>query len=89
MPYSAAVAISGARSDGGAAGGGIVSDGAGCPTVRMKLSKPAGSVTSRKRASGDVTTNVCGMSRGPKTNEPAGASMTSPPTQNASAPSMT
>ena len=33
--------------------------------------------------------NVCGMSRGPKTNEPAGATMISPPTQNVSSPSRT
>ena len=41
MPYSAAAATSGARSDGGAAGGGIVSVGAGWPIARIKSSKPA------------------------------------------------
>jgi hypothetical protein len=64
--------------------------GAGSPTVRVNASKPAGSATSRKRApSGELTVKVCGMPRGPKTNDPAGASMTCPPTQKVSAPSMT
>jgi hypothetical protein len=33
--------------------------------------------------------NVCGISRGPYTNDPAGAVMTCPPTQQASSPSIT
>ena len=41
--------------------------------ARMNFSKPAGSVTSRKRARSELTMNVCGTSRGPYTNEPAGA----------------
>jgi hypothetical protein len=32
--------------------------------ARTNSSKPAGSVTSRKRASSEATTNVCGTSRG-------------------------
>ena len=66
-----------------------VRDRAGSASARMKPSNPAGSVTSRKRASGDATTKVCGTSRGPNTNDPAGASITSPPTQNVSSPSRT
>ena len=38
----------------------------------MNFSNPAGSVTTRLRASGDVTVKVWGMSRGPYTNDPAG-----------------
>ena len=87
MPYSAAVATSGPRSDGGANGGGIVSVGAGSPIERTNVSKPAGSATMRYRASGELTTKVWGRSRGPYTNEPAGASIVLPSTQRASSPS--
>ena len=87
MPYSAAVATSGPGSDGGANGGGIVSVGAGSPIERTNVSKPAGSATMRYRASGELTTKVWGRSRGPYTNEPAGASIVLPSTQRASSPS--
>jgi hypothetical protein len=43
----------------------MVRVGAGSLAARMNLSKPAGSVTSRKRASSELTSKVCGMSRGP------------------------
>src|SRR5207253_5010823 len=89
MPYSAAVAANRSRLGGSVAGGGIVRLGAGSDRVRMKASKPAGSVTSRKRASDEVTVKVWGMSRGPYTNDPAGASMSRPPTQKLSSPSVT
>ena len=45
---------------------------AGSASARTKLSNPAGSVTRRKRAWREVTVNVCGMSRGPYTNDPGG-----------------
>src|SRR6516162_1683843 len=69
-PNSAAAAL--IRSGLGSAtlAGGIVS--AAAPSVRMNFSNPAGSVTTRLRASGDVTVKVWGMSRGPYTNDPAG-----------------
>lgn len=54
-------------------GGGGVSVRAGWESSRMKLSKPPGSVTRRNRASSESTVNVCGMSRGPNTNDPADA----------------
>ena len=71
-PNSAAAAL--IRSGLGSAtlAGGIVSAAAGSPSVRMNFSNPAGSVTTRLRASGDVTVKVWGMSRGPYTNDPAG-----------------
>ena len=65
MPYSAAAATRRAGSGGSLGGGGSVRAPAGSPTARRKDSKPAGSATRRKRASGDVTSKVCGMSRGP------------------------
>ena len=69
--------------------GGRVRACAGSDIARMKSAKGAGSVTIRKRASGEVTRKVCGTSRGPHTNDPAGATTTSPPTQMVSSPSMT
>src|SRR5207237_8614103 len=65
MPYSAARAVSRSRSGGSVGGGGMVRVGAGSLAARMNVSKPAGSVTSRKRASSETTSNVWGMSRGP------------------------
>ena len=62
-----------AMSGGPSGAGGMVSDRAGSASARMKPSNPAGSATSRKRASGERPTNVCGTSRGPNTNDPAGA----------------
>src|SRR2546430_8042965 len=47
------------------AGGGMARLRAGSESARMKRSKPAGSVTSRKRAWDDVTVKVWGMPRGP------------------------
>src|SRR5258707_9635808 len=68
---------------------GISATGAGVPSVRMKPSNPATCVTSRKRASSELTMNVCGTSRGPNTKEPAGATTVSPATQIVSSPSRT
>jgi hypothetical protein len=65
IPYSAAAATSGAGSGGSLGGGGMVNSCAGSESPFMKPSIPAGSATSRKRASSDVTSNVCGMPRGP------------------------
>ena len=77
MPYSAASAPSRSTSGGALGGGGKVRALAGSALERMKLSKPAGSVTSKKRApSGADTVNVCGTSLGPKTKDPAGARIT-------------
>lgn len=81
IPNSAATRVSASTSGGSVAGGGISSRSAGVPTVRMKASKPAGSVTSRKRACSELTRNVWGTPLGPNTNVPAGATVTSPPTQ--------
>lgn len=89
MPSSAAAATSGPRSDGRAAGGGSVSVAAGTLVARTNRSKPPGSETSRNRASSEVTTNVCGIPRGPYTNAPEPASITSPPTQKVGEPSTT
>ena len=89
IPYSAAIAVMRSTSGGPSGGGGSVSDSAGSPTVRVKSSKPARSVPSRNRASGDVTLNVCGMPSGANTKLPLGATITSPPTQNVSSPSST
>src|SRR5204863_8327705 len=65
MPYSAAIAASLPTSGGWLEGGGRVSAAAGSDSARRKFSRPAGSLTTRKRASADVTLKVCGMSRGP------------------------
>src|ERR1022692_5031756 len=60
MPYWDAMAVICWRS-GGSLGGGSVRDWAGSAQVRMKASKPAGSVTSKKRASSsELTVKVCG-----------------------------
>ena len=48
----------------------------------MKASNPAGSVTSRRHVVSELTTNVRGTPFGPYTNEPAGATLTGPSTQN-------
>jgi hypothetical protein len=54
----------------------------------MKASKPAGSVTSKKRASpSELTVKVCGVSWGPKTKDLTGAVVTWPSTQMVSSPS--
>ena len=53
------------------------------------IDAPAGSVTSRNRASDDVTVKVWAIPRGPYTNDPAGASISRPPTQKVSSPSVT
>jgi hypothetical protein len=45
----------------------------------MNLSNPLGFVTSKNRDCSELTLKVCGTSRGPYTNEPAGAMMTVPP----------
>ena len=75
---------------GGAVGaGGISGAAAGAASARTKPSNPAGSVTSRKRACSELTTNVCGTSRGPNTNEPAPATTVLPSTQIVSSPSRT
>ena len=79
----------GAMSGGAAGAGGISATGAGVPSVRMKPSNPAACVTSRKRASSELTMNVCGTSRGPNTKEPAGATTVWPATQIVSSPSRT
>jgi hypothetical protein len=50
--------------------GGSVRVRAGSDMARTKSAKGAGSVTIRKRASVEVTGKVCGMSRGPYTNDP-------------------
>jgi SAM-dependent methyltransferase len=90
MPYSAARAVICAGSGGLAGGGGRVREWAGSAAVRMKASKPPGSVTSRKLAPlGELTVKVCGVPWGPNTNDPAGARMTWPPTQTVSSPSRT
>jgi len=69
-------------------GGGRVRDGAGSAQVRMKASKPPGSVTSRKLAPPvELTVKVCGVPWGPNTNDPVGARITWPPTQMVSSPS--
>lgn len=60
IPYSAAVAIIRTGSNGWTDAGGRVRDCAGSDSSRMTFSKPAGSATRRKRASGEVTSNVCG-----------------------------
>ena len=53
MPYSAATAA-------------IVAGSGGRPAnARTNSSNPPGSVTSRKRACGETTSNVCATSRGP------------------------
>jgi hypothetical protein len=65
MPYWAASLAMPSMSGGSVAGGGISSCCAGSESVHMKFSKPAGSVTSRKRACSELTVNVCGMFRGP------------------------
>jgi hypothetical protein len=54
----------------------------------MKASKPAGSVTSKKRASpSELTVKVCGVSWGPKTKDLTGAVVTWPSAQMVSSPS--
>jgi hypothetical protein len=69
MPYSAAMAVSWPGSGGELGGGGSVRDRAGWAQLRMKPSKPAGSVTSKKRAPpGELTVKVCGVCWGPNTN---------------------
>jgi hypothetical protein len=65
MPYSVAMAVIRSGSGGGVVAGGRVRLCAGSERARMKPSKPAGSVTSRKRASGEVTVKVWGIPRGP------------------------
>jgi len=65
MPYSAARVIMRSGSGGRLVAGGRVSVCAGSESARMKFSKPAGSVTRRKRAVGEATAKVWGMSRGP------------------------
>jgi hypothetical protein len=76
-----------AMSGGSVTGGGITTASAGCAKERTNSAKPPGSATSRNRAVSDETTNVCGIPRGPYTNEPGGASITSPPTQKVRSPS--
>lgn len=63
MPYSAAMAV--ICSGWGSPGGGRVSAWAGSARARVKASKPAGSVTSKKRASpSELIVKVCGVSWG-------------------------
>jgi hypothetical protein len=73
MPYSAATAVMCSGLGTSTDAGGSVSVLAGSDNARTKSANGAGSVTIRKRASLEVTRNVCGTSRGPYTNEPAGA----------------
>ena len=65
MPYSAASLVIPSTSGGSVAAGGIASSAAGWAQLRRNASKPAGSVTSRKRACSELTKNVWGMPRGP------------------------
>ena len=65
MPAAAAAAASAAMSGGSVAAGGIACSLAGSAIARTNTSKPAGSATSGKRARSELTTNVCGMLRGP------------------------
>ncbi len=73
MPYRAAVLSIRSMSGGSVGGGGGDIVKAGWESARIKLSKPPGSTTNRNRDCSEFTRNVCGMSRGPKTNDPAGA----------------
>ena len=65
IPYLAAVAIISSGAGGCRDGGGRVRVAAGSERVRMKPSKPAGSVTRRNRAWSEVMLKVWGTSRGP------------------------
>jgi len=73
MPYRAAVLTISCMSGGPSGGGGGVGVKAGWESSRRKFSNPPGSVTKRNRASSELTKNVWGISRGPKTNDPEGA----------------
>ena len=69
--------------------GGSVIDGAGTLHALKNPSAPAGAHMTRIRTCSESIVNECGMSRGAKTNVPAGALIVSSPTENVISPSIT
>ena len=89
MPYSAANLAMPSTSGGSVAGGGITSSLGGLPERADEALKARRLDHQQEPRLLGADVNVCGTSRGPYTNDPAGAVMTCPPTQKVSSPSIT